>query len=320
MPSDNCAICLEGLHNDLGVAVPCGHVFHRPCFAFLKQSICAECHGSESSANVIIPCPVCKRHVKRFRKLYLTYQEEEKVESSGSTSSSSTAIQLTRENIRLQKRLRELKTLSNDQSDLLFRILPRYDHMESRHDKLKRDKVELQKHIQHLNQQHCELVHQWTSTEERYQHIQDQQRQLLNKLEDVNAENKDLHDIWDTLETQLNQSMEKRRSIKQKLKLNVQERDLQLEMMKSQCKQLKQQKKAFKVALRQSQEQVHQLQIKLHNANHKKSSSRREKKKQNKSKRNKDNFVPNDDNYNVFKMNRHRSISEVSQDEMEIIC
>jgi len=137
--------------------------------------------------------------------------------------------------------------------------------MESRHDKLKRDKRELQKTLQLQSKKHAELVEHHHTTEELLAEAQESQQDLHVQLQETNAENKDLHDIWNTLEQQLGNSYEKRKHTKHKLKTQKKERDLELEMMKSQMARLKQQKKCLKVALRHSQEQVLEMQTKLRN-------------------------------------------------------
>lgn len=165
-------------------------------------------------------------------------------------------MEVRRENLRLQKRLRELKTLSDDQSDLLFRILPRYDQLKTRYCHTKGEKRDLQKRLASLEDENWELV---IDTFE----VKTTNRNLERRLEEVDGENTDLHEIWDTLEDRLEKSISQTHEAKQKLKQQLQERTAQLEKTKKKMSKLKEEKKGLRAAMTQSRNEVARLRKKL---------------------------------------------------------
>jgi chromosome segregation ATPase len=193
---------------------------------------------------------VRKRKVKKFQKVYLTVSrcQPEQVEMS--------IVEARRENLRLQKRLRELKTLSDDQSDLLFRILPRYDHLETRCCHTKREKRDLQKRLAALEDENWELL---IDTFE----VKTTNRNLEMLLEEEDGENTDLREIWDSLEDRLEQSISEKKEAEEKLKQQLQERTAQLEKMRKEMSQLKAEKKGLRAAMSQSRIEVARLRKKL---------------------------------------------------------
>lgn len=195
-------------------------------------------------------CPVCKRKVKKFQKVYLTVSpcQPEQVETS--------IVEARRENLRLQKRLRELKTLSDGQSDLLFRILPRYDHLERRYCHTKREKRDLQKRLAALEDENWELL---IDTFE----VKTTNRNLERLLDEADGENTDLREIWDSLEDRLEQSISEKKEAEEKLKQQLQERTAQLEKTRKEMSQLKAEKKGLRAAMSQSRIEVARLRKKL---------------------------------------------------------
>ena len=242
--TDKCPICLEEMFGDLGVAVPCGHCYHRECFARLKADCDAKKRASQS--RIVPKCSVCTRKVKKFHKLFLSVtqccpvEEKEKVEQ--------TIADVKKENSKLQKRLRDLQTLSNDQSDILFRILPRYDKLESRCSDMKRDNRHLRKQVDALKDENWELLF------ENYETKSKLSRAEL-RLDEADGENMDLHDIWDTLEDQLEKSSLGERRAKRKVK----KRSRELEEAKREMNTLKAGKKRLRAAITQSRDEVNRL-------------------------------------------------------------
>ena len=48
--SDNCAICLNDLKNDITQIESCGHAFHNTCILLCK----------EKNGDTNVPCPTCR--------------------------------------------------------------------------------------------------------------------------------------------------------------------------------------------------------------------------------------------------------------------
>lgn len=207
--TDKCSICLEELVGDIGVAVPCGHCFHRNCFARLKAA--ANCSHFRTATK----CCVCKRKVKKFHKIYLNIPSqccpvEEKTKES--------IAEMKEENSRLQERLEELQALSNDQSDLLFRILPRYDKLESRSSHLKRENRNLRKRVEALKDENFDLMFDSFEMRSKLSRTEEQ-------LEEAEGENMDLHAIWDTLEDRLEETTHSLQMKKAKRKVRKRSRE-----------------------------------------------------------------------------------------------
>lgn len=108
------------------------------------------------------------------------------------------------ENLKLKKSLQELETLSNDQSDLLFRILPRYDKLESRCMHAKRENRHLRKQVQALRDENFDLLYENMETKS-------MQSRAETRLKETEGENMDLHAIWDILDARLETSREEKR-------------------------------------------------------------------------------------------------------------
>ena len=261
--TDKCSICLDDMVSGLGVAVPCGHCFHRDCFACLKT------HFSRCSdeSRAVPQCPVCKRKVKKFHKVYLNLPritkeesslEKEKVEKS--------IVNVRKENLRLHKRLRDLKTLSNDQSDLLFRILPRYDQLETRYSHMKRERRDLQKRLDALDDENWELLFDNLEAKTSLSRAEEGARNLEMRLEEADGENHDLHVIWDNLEDRLDKSISQKKRAKNKLKQRLRKRTAQLDNFSEEMKKLKAEKKCLEAEMAQSRDEVARLRKKLKSA------------------------------------------------------
>jgi chromosome segregation ATPase len=244
MGTDKCSICLEEMVSGIGVAVPCGHCFHVACFARLKADCSLTCPDSKP------PCPLCKRKVKKFHKVYLTVSQRQPEQEESSIAD------VRKEKVRLQKRLRELKRLTNDQSDLLFRILPRYDHLETRYSHTKQEKRNLKKRLEALEDENWELL--IDSFE-----VKTTNRNLETQLEQANGENMDLHAIWDNLEDQLEDQISQKKRATQKLKQQVQEQVAHLAKTKKGMSKLKAETKVLRAAMTQSRDEVVRLRKKL---------------------------------------------------------
>jgi chromosome segregation ATPase len=240
--TDKCSICLEEMVSGIGVAAPCGHCFHVACFARLK--------AASSDSRPKPPCPLCKRKVKKLHRIYMTVSQRqpEEVES--------TIAEMRKENVRLQKRLREIKRLTNDQSDLLFRILPRYDHLEARYSHMKQEKKSLKTRIEALEDENWELL--IDSFE-----VKTTNRALETQLEEVNGENMDLHAIWDSLEDRLEESSLEKKKVRRKLKQKLQEQTAHLATTKKGMSKLKAEKKVLQAVMTQSRIEVLRLRKKL---------------------------------------------------------
>ena len=59
---DKCPICLEDLADNIGVAVPCGHCYHRDCFAKLKED--SEQRAEMLELALLQRCCICKKRVR----------------------------------------------------------------------------------------------------------------------------------------------------------------------------------------------------------------------------------------------------------------
>eukprot|EP00566_Odontella_aurita_P017125 CAMPEP_0113551126 /NCGR_PEP_ID=MMETSP0015_2-20120614/14358_1 /TAXON_ID=2838 /ORGANISM="Odontella" /LENGTH=262 /DNA_ID=CAMNT_0000451997 /DNA_START=451 /DNA_END=1238 /DNA_ORIENTATION=+ /assembly_acc=CAM_ASM_000160 len=210
--ADRCSICLEELHCDIGVAVPCGHCFHRRCFDSLRSDCASQLEeDDDSTRDKVMPhCPCCKKRTKHFYNVFLTFdQGKENGCNAGCADATKAVVALTGENVNLTKRLREMKSLSRDQSELLFRILPQYDEMESKYKKERKESA-------HLKEKNLEL-------EKEKEEIHAKKRQIERRLKETDEENLDLHFIWDELDSKLLRTRKKRKEIKCALKEQAQE-------------------------------------------------------------------------------------------------
>jgi chromosome segregation ATPase len=218
--TDHCSICLQDLRSELCTSISCGHCLHRECYRLLVEDFIFqnECHPYEAKPA----CPVCKQRIQKMIPVYLTVEEPK---------DASEAV-IVKENVSLQRRLRELQTLSNDQSELLLRILPRFDHLEERHGSLKREKKLLKKQLESLEDENWELLFDCFDAQAKLKEAREEREDIEMKLEETVDENKDLFCIWETLEEQLKKSTLKKKEVKSKLKERLRQQRQELEQVK----------------------------------------------------------------------------------------
>jgi chromosome segregation ATPase len=257
--TDECSICLDDLRNDLCTSTSCGHCFHRECYRHLVEHYKNRNQCQAVDANP--PCPVCKQRIKKTVKVYLTiatddfnsssFQEIQRLNKSAVTSLS--------ENSRLQKRLHELQSVSNDQSDQLRRILPRYNQLNQQHRALKRDQKLLKKQVQVVEDENRELLFDCFDAKAKLKEEQEKRENIAMKLEETVDENKDLFAIWETLEVYLEKSTLKTKEVKAKLKEQLRQRSEELEQVRMEVDQTKLEKNCLKRDLERFQEEDNKL-------------------------------------------------------------
>jgi len=224
--TDKCPICFEELHNDIG-AMPCGHCVHKRCWKEITARLNEEetSSGDDSDNSPCPKCPICKRNAKSLTSIFLTFQKANNNNNSADqTSAAEQAVaNLTTRNLHLQKRLRDLKSLSKDQSDLLFRILPLHEDLEEKFLRLQKEKKQLQHQLQHTLDEKQLLHNSKTNIYAQLSSLQKQKEDLEVKLQDSNDEIMDLHDIWNMLDVRLLRAKQKRREVKLELKRKLRE-------------------------------------------------------------------------------------------------
>jgi hypothetical protein len=89
MMTEQCAICLQDLNNDIGTFVPCGHCIHVSCYKEYEANhqekrltsgrsgqFGSSFHGYNSSTSSTLPrCPVCLSSSTHFQRLYFSFGE-----------------------------------------------------------------------------------------------------------------------------------------------------------------------------------------------------------------------------------------------------
>uniref|UniRef100_A0A7S2EQ88 RING-type domain-containing protein n=1 Tax=Trieres chinensis TaxID=1514140 RepID=A0A7S2EQ88_TRICV len=208
--TDKCSICLEDLHSDIGVATPCGHCFHRSCFDSFKTDCASRSDGDRD--KVMPRCPVCKRKMKKFYNVFLTFQQRgDDACGAGCADAMKAVATLTGENIRLNRRLRE--------------ILPLYDELETKVSQTKREKKELMKQMKELDETNSVLLSEWNDAEVQLELVKAKKKQIERRLKETNEENQDLHCIWNELDSQLYRAKSKKKEAKMALKRKADELD-----------------------------------------------------------------------------------------------
>ena len=227
--TDKCSICLDDLHDNIGVAVPCGHCLHRGCFESLKTDNASRVDNDDGIAEnteVMPRCPVCKKKIKKFYNVFMTFQHQDDVSCEASCADALKAVaRITGENIHLNKRLVEMRNLSKDQSELLFRILPQYDELESNVSRIKLEKKEMTQKMRDLSEENASLLSEWNDSEVQLELVNAKKNKMERRLKETGEENLDLHFIWDELDAKLDRSKSKKKVAKMALKRKAEELD-----------------------------------------------------------------------------------------------
>lgn len=145
--SDKCMICLEEMHGSIGCIIPCGHCFHRECFEALRESTKEEASATPSSnlnfilntGNGKLPrCPVCNSKAKKFVDIFLTFDNSREpcCGGGGSRGRLESDESLASENVRLRVSLESLKKVSKGQSEVILEILPRFEQLQKKYNKI----------------------------------------------------------------------------------------------------------------------------------------------------------------------------------------
>lgn len=196
--NDKCPICLEELRTKLGVIPSCGHCLHESCWEELKQNATQnDSTNVVSSSTLKHPrCPVCKHKAKRFVKMYLELSSPQQiVSSSTSTLASSTSMSsstsmhveseadeavrcLSSENFKLKQKMRELESVSKDQSELLLEVLPKYDALEHEVKLHNIEKAYLESKLEGIEAENAELISDWNLVEIKMQNLEGENQAL----------------------------------------------------------------------------------------------------------------------------------------------
>eukprot|EP00546_Thalassionema_frauenfeldii_P006066 CAMPEP_0178917444 /NCGR_PEP_ID=MMETSP0786-20121207/13252_1 /TAXON_ID=186022 /ORGANISM="Thalassionema frauenfeldii, Strain CCMP 1798" /LENGTH=201 /DNA_ID=CAMNT_0020590999 /DNA_START=356 /DNA_END=961 /DNA_ORIENTATION=+ len=149
---------------------------------------------------------------------------------------------LRKEKRKLEKKHCILQSLSNDQNEILTMLLRRQNDLETQCSNMKRESKFLKAQLKNSENECWELRLECYENEVNLSEMKSKQNLLEMELEDTNAENKDLHDIWGTLERRLDAAKLKRKSVQSKMKINLQEKCEELETMKEEMTKLRKNK------------------------------------------------------------------------------
>mmetsp|Transcript_14923 Transcript_14923/g.24689 ORF Transcript_14923/g.24689 Transcript_14923/m.24689 type:complete len:278 (-) Transcript_14923:112-945(-) len=244
--TDQCPICLEHLIENIGVAVPCGHCFHRDCFERLKKD--SEQRTDDILQRALLQrCCICKKKVRKFHSLFLNFDPADK--KSVPPETSLRVQQLQGEKEELAERLNKLQALSSDQSEILCRLVPRHDHLEARYAEVKKERQLLKRQLDMVEDENWDLRFSCFDAEAKLQRTKAHRSSVESKLEEAVGENHDLHEIWDSLEQQLEVTKTKRKSCKSKLMQKLREKCQQLDTSQQEMEKTKKEKEALQAQL-----------------------------------------------------------------------
>jgi len=273
--TDQCPICLEHLIENIGVAVPCGHCFHRDCFERLKKD--SEQRTDDILQRALLQrCCICKKkvracryqstphetclfctvhlglltwllQVRKFHSLFLNFDPADK--KSVPPETSLRVQQLQGEKEELAERLNKLQALSSDQSEILCRLVPRHDHLEARYAEVKKERQLLKRQLDMVEDENWDLRFSCFDAEAKLQRTKAHRSSVESKLEEAVGENHDLHEIWDSLEQQLEVTKTKRKSCKSKLMQKLREKCQQLDTSQQEMEKTKKEKEALQAQL-----------------------------------------------------------------------
>jgi len=224
--TDKCPICFDELRSDIG-ALPCGHCIHKSCWAELTARLEAENEMSDDDSKVCPTCPICKRKANKINDIFLTFESPADENDTRSSVAEQAVANLTGENMRLQKRLREMKTSSKDQSELLSCILPLHKDLEERFSRLRREKKKLEQHLHEMETEKSDLKSDKSVVDDALSRLKEEKHELELKLQDSNEEIMDLHHIWNQMDEQLLRAKKKRQEAKIALKEKEREQNEQ---------------------------------------------------------------------------------------------
>eukprot|EP00547_Thalassionema_nitzschioides_P004330 CAMPEP_0194221952 /NCGR_PEP_ID=MMETSP0156-20130528/31705_1 /TAXON_ID=33649 /ORGANISM="Thalassionema nitzschioides, Strain L26-B" /LENGTH=157 /DNA_ID=CAMNT_0038952533 /DNA_START=430 /DNA_END=903 /DNA_ORIENTATION=+ len=109
---------------------------------------------------------------------------------------------------------------------------------------MKRESKLLKRQLKATEHECWELRFECYENETHLSEMKSRQTSLEMELEDTNAENKDLHDIWGALERRLDTAKLKRKSIQSKVKVSLRQKCEELEVFKEEMEKLKRDKVA----------------------------------------------------------------------------
>lgn len=292
--TDKCPICLEELRSSIGTIIPCGHCLHVECFEKLRNA-----NGKNDHTSKLPRCPVCKHKSKKFVNLFLAFddgagQECQECPSStaGTTSNGSgtprnrgcyeeateAVRSLASENFRLQKSLRELQSLSKDQSELLLEILPKLEDLESRLGAISEEKLTIEKELRLVEEENAELISDWNEVEMKMQLLKAEKNELKRSLRESMRENSELSMRHDVVDQKLAKARRKRKRIETALHEGLvnQERQAQeLDDVKSQIHQSQNEKENLSDLLQKSQSETMKLKREVKRLKNKKRSKKK---------------------------------------------
>lgn len=226
---EKCPICQEDLLDNIGVAIPCGHCFHRDCYEKFKQNC--------QQRDKLHRCCVCKKKTKRFCNIFLSFESSRpSLEKDVILEKEAT---LRKEKRKLEKKHCILQSLSNDQNEILTMLLRRQNDLETQCSNMKRESKFLKAQLKNSENECWELRLECYENEINLSEMKSKQNLLEMELEDTNAENKDLHDIWGTLERRLDAAKLKRKSVQSKMKINLREKCEELQTVKEEMTKLR---------------------------------------------------------------------------------
>jgi chromosome segregation ATPase len=191
--------------------------------------------------------------VRRFHNVFLSFD-------AGPTKTVFPAReQLQAEKDQLLERLEELQALSADQSDILCRLVPRHDHLEARYAQVKKERHILKRQLDIMEDQNWDLRFSCFDAAAKLDSTKADRANVELQLEEAVAENHDLHEIWDSLEEQLEVTKRKRKACKAKLMQKLQETGQQLDSTQEEVNKAKHEKELLQGQLSRFRVQVSKL-------------------------------------------------------------
>lgn len=181
--------------------------------------------------------------MRKFHNIFLSFDS---VDTATNMVQKSHEEQLKEKNENLEKRVNELQALSSDQSEILCRLVPRHDHLESRYSKVKEEKQSLKREMKTMEDENWDLRFVCFDAEAKLERAKAHHNSLESKLEEAVGENRDLHEIGDSLEQQLETAKTKRKSVKTKMKHLLREQHQQVDVVKQEMEKMKKEKEALR--------------------------------------------------------------------------
>jgi len=251
--TEKCPICQEDLLDNIGVAIPCGHCFHRECYEGFQQNSQQTRNGKHNR------CCICKKKVKTFHKIFLSFETSSRSSEMGEKFSMERDVTLQKQKMDLEKRHRVLQTDFVDQSETLTRLINRQRTLEVRRTSMKQESKLLKQELNAREFESWQLRFDCYEVESKLSKMEVENTTLGVQLEEMTGENKDLHHKWEKLEQKFEAEKVKRKSEKTKMKVLLHTECQQLEITRKEMQKVKEEKMALELELAASHHKIFKL-------------------------------------------------------------